>query len=406
MLLSSNWLRKYVDLPEDVEELEALLTDVGLEVESIEDRRDAFKNIVVAEVLTCEKHPNADKLSVCTVQDGEAVHTVVCGAPNVAAGQKVMFARVGAVMEKLGFTIDRRKLRGVESAGMICSSSELGLDDKHEGIAVLSEDAVPGTPLAEHLAYDDVIFGIGITPNRGDALSHIGSARDIAAATASPLRFPSVTAEETDDTASRSDTAEETDDTASLEILIEDAELCPRYSAALLDGVTVKESPAWLKRALTAVGIRPINNIVDVTNYVMMEIGQPMHAFDFRMIEGKRIVVRPSAPGERFVTLDGEAHELPPRALLICDAEKPVALAGVMGGENSAVNDETTTILLESAHFNASSVRRTAKLLSMSTDSSYRFERGSDPGITVWALRRAVDLIRESCGGKLRGVYD
>jgi phenylalanyl-tRNA synthetase beta chain len=393
MLLSTNWLRKYVDLPERVEELESLLTDVGLEVESIEDRRDAFKNIVVGEVRACEKHPNADKLSVCIVHDGEGEHTVVCGAPNVAAGQKVMFARVGAVMEKLGFTIDRRKLRGVESAGMICSSSELGLDDKHEGIAVLAADAVPGTPLAEHLAYDDVILGIGITPNRGDALSHIGSARDIAAATGMPLRMPEVHG-----------AAE--DGEVRFDIVIEDADLCPRYSAALLEGVTVQDSPKWLARALTAVGIRPINNIVDVTNYVMMEIGQPLHAFDFRQIEGHRIVVRPSVPGERFVTLDDEKHDLPERSLLICDAEKPVALAGVMGGQNSAVSDDTTTILLESAHFNASSVRRTAKLLQLSTDSSYRFERGSDPDITVWALHRAVDLIRETCGGTLRGVYD
>ncbi|MCB2204286.1 phenylalanine--tRNA ligase subunit beta [bacterium] len=393
MLLSKNWLQKYVELPESVEELDALLTDVGLEVESIEDRRDAFKNIVVGEVLTCEKHPNADKLSVCTVGDGEGEHTVVCGAPNVAAGQKVIFARVGAVMDKLGFTIDRRKLRGVESAGMICSSSELGLDENHDGIAVLPASAEPGMPLSEHLSYDDVILGIGTTPNRGDALSHIGSARDIAAVKNTPLHRPQPP-------------ALEVPDAMDFEITIEAEELCPRYSAAILEGITVQDSPDWLATALTAVGIRPINNIVDVTNYVMMEIGQPMHAFDFRQLSGNRIVVRPSAPGEQFTTLDDEKHELPDQSLLICDGEKPVALAGVMGGQNSAVSDDTTTILLESAHFNASSVRRTAKLLQMSTDSSYRFERGSDPGITVWALQRAVELIQSTCGGTVRGVYD
>jgi len=298
MLLSSNWLQKYVALPETTGELEELLTGVGLEVESVEDRRNAFQNIVVGEVLTCEKHPNADKLSVCTVNDGSDTHTVVCGAPNVAAGQKIIFARVGATMESLGFTIDRRKLRGVESAGMICSTSELGLDEDHEGIAVLENAAVPGTPMAEHLGYDDVIFGIGITPNRGDALSHIGSARDIAAVTGNPLSIPEIV-------------SEEIKDPATFPITIADPELCPRYSAAMLEGVTVQESPEWLARALTAVGIRPINNIVDITNYVMMEIGQPMHAFDLDQLTGDSIHVRPSVLGERFVTLDDEKRDLP-----------------------------------------------------------------------------------------------
>lgn len=393
MQLSLNWLRSYVDVPESLEELEALLTNVGLEVESIEDRRDSFKNIVVGEVLTCEKHPNADKLSVCTVSNGAEVSTVVCGAPNVAAGQKVIFAQVGAHIEHLGFTIDRRKLRGVESAGMICSSSELGLDEDHSGIAVLSADAKPGTPMAEYLGYDDVILGIGITPNRGDALSHIGTARDIAAATGSPLRMPIV------------DTADVTDPEP-FSIDIRDAVLCPRYSAAIVRNVTVGDSPEWLRKALTAAGVRPINNIVDVTNYVMMEIGQPMHAFDLALLDGAGIVVRTSAPGEKLTTLDDEERSLPDNALLICDTEKAVAVAGVMGGQHSAVSSSTTSILLESAHFHPSSVRRTAKLLQLSTDSSYRFERGSDPNITMWALRRAVQLILETAGGEVRGIYD
>lgn len=393
MLLSTTWLSKYVELPEDIGELETLLTDVGLEVESIEDRRNAFKNIVVGEVLTCEKHPNADKLSVCTVRDGEGEHTVVCGAPNVAAGQKVIFARVGAEMSELGFTIDHRKLRGVESAGMICSSAELGIDDQADGIAVLDETAEPGTPLATHLGYDDVVFGIGITPNRGDALSHVGSARDIAAATNRPLHIP--------------EPAQQAPQGGpEFQIDIRDSIRCPRYSAAIIEGITVQESPEWLVRALSSVGIRSINNIVDVTNYVMMEIGQPMHAFDFSQIEGDSIVVRNAREGERFITLDEEKRDLRETDLLICDAKKPVAIAGVMGGLHSSVTESTTAILLESAHFNASSVRKTAKRLQLSTDSSYRFERGSDPGITVWALYRAAELIRETCGGSLRGVYD
>lgn len=393
MQLSLNWLRQYVGLPESIEDLEALLTNVGLEVESIEDRRSAFGNIVVGEVLTCEKHPNADKLSVCTVHDGVETATVVCGAPNVAAGQKVVFARVGAHMEKLGFTIDRRKLRGVESAGMICSSAELGLDDDHSGITVLKDDAVPGTPIAEHLGYNDVILGIGITPNRGDALSHIGTARDIAAALGAPLHLPA---------------PPEVPAAASEHIPIEiaDAVLCPRYTGAIIRNVRIQESPDWLRQALTAVGIRPINSVVDVTNFVMMEIGQPMHAFDLALLRGRRIEVRPSGEEEQIVTLDGQQRPVPEGSLLICDGEGPVAVAGVMGGEHSSVTDGTTEILLESACFQASSVRRTSKLMQLSTDSSYRFERGSDPNITFWAIRRAAQLVIETSGGEWCGITD
>ena len=393
MQISLNWLRKYVDLPDSLEELEALLTNVGLEVESIEDRRDAFKNIVVGEVLTCGKHPDADKLSVCTVRDGNETATVVCGAPNVRAGQKVIFARVGAYIEKLGFTIDRRKLRGVESAGMICSTAELGLDDDHSGIAVLDGAAEPGTPIARHLGYEDVILGIGITPNRGDALSHVGTARDVAAALGTELRLPRPT-------------APVIGQAEPFSIEIRDAALCPRYTGAIIRNVKVQPSPEWLRQALTAADIRPINNIVDVTNYVMMEIGQPMHAFDLAFLRGNRIVVRPAAAGENIVTLDGQQRDLPERSLLICDAEHAVAVAGVMGGEDSSVSDETTAILLESACFNPSSVRRTAKLMQLSTDSSYRFERGSDPNITLWAIHRAAQLIIETGGGEVTGVFD
>ncbi|MFA6234689.1 MAG: phenylalanine--tRNA ligase subunit beta [Bacteroidota bacterium] len=393
MQLSLNWLRKYVDLPVSLEALETLLTNVGLEVESIEDRRNSFKNIVVGHVLTCEKHPNADKLSVCTVTDGVEVSTVVCGAPNVAVGQKIIFAQIGAQIEKLGFTIERRKLRGVESAGMICSSSELGLDEDHSGIAVLADDAVPGMPIAQYLGYDDVLLGIGITPNRGDALSHIGTARDIAAATGCALRLPRID-------------IPQVSMPEVFTIEIRDVELCPRYSAAILRNVKVGDSPDWIKKLLTSAGVRPINNVVDVTNFVMLEIGQPMHAFDLDHLHGNSIVVRTAEAAEKFTTLDNEERTLPEQALLICDAEQPVAVAGVMGGQHSAVSVETTSILLESAHFHPSSVRRTAKRLQLSTDSSYRFERGSDPNITVWALHRAMQLILENAGGEICGLYD
>ncbi|MCZ7555537.1 MAG: phenylalanine--tRNA ligase subunit beta [Bacteroidia bacterium] len=393
MQLSRNWLSEYVTLPADHNDLDRILTDVGLEVEFIEDRAAALNGFVVGSVLTCEKHPNADKLSVCTVHDGEAVSTVVCGAPNVAAGQKIIFAKVGTVVPSGGFTIEKRKLRGVESAGMICSTAELGLDDDHSGIAVLPADALPGMPIAEYLGINDVLIGIGITPNRGDALSHIGVARDIAAATRQPLRLPQV----------QEPTIE---DAADFRIDIDDAELCVRYSGALIEGVRIGDSPEWLAARLRAADIRPINNVVDVTNYILMEIGQPMHAFDRAKLQGSGIHVRTSRDGETISTLDGEQRSLPEGALLICDEQAAVAVAGVMGGLDSAVTSGTTSILLESACFNPSSVRRTARRLGLSTDSSYRFERGTDPNITMWALRRAAALIADIAGGTVRGLYD
>jgi phenylalanyl-tRNA synthetase beta chain len=393
MQLSRTWLSDYVNLPADHSKLDRILTDVGLEVEFIEDKASSLNGFVVGEVITCEKHPNADKLSVCTVHDGEAVNTVVCGAPNVAAGQKIIFAKVGAVVPSGGFMIEKRKLRGVESSGMICSTAELGLDDDHSGIAVLAADATPGTPIAEHLAMNDVLLGIGITPNRGDALSHIGVARDIAAASRQALNMPQLS-------------EVHISEPADFHIEIDDAELCIRYSGALIEGVRVGDSPEWLAARLRAADIRPINNVVDVTNYVLMEIGQPMHAFDRAKLNGNGILVRTSREGETISTLDGEQRSLPAGALLICDQREAVAVAGVMGGLESAVTTETTSILLESACFQPSSVRRTARRLGLSTDSSYRFERGTDPNITMWALRRAAALIIELAGGTLQGIYD
>ncbi len=392
MNVSCNWLKKYVELPASTDHLKQLLTESGLEIEAVENPGGKFTNVVVGEVLTCEKHPNADKLSKCTVSDGAEVFPVVCGAPNVAAGQKVAFARPGAYLSEAGFTIEKRKIRGEVSEGMICAPDELGLPGGHDGIIVYPADAPVGTSLQEYLKLDDIIFQIGITPNRGDALSHIGVARDIAALTGKNLVYPEIAMREAGD--------------APIAIHIETPELCPRYSGAVIEGITVKPSPEWMQRALEAVGVRPINCIVDVTNYVMMEFGQPMHAFDADKLAGGRIVVRASEQGEPFTTLDDKQHKLEAGSILICDAEKPVALGGVMGGANSEITDETVNILLESAYFNPSAIRKTAKRLGINSESSYRFERHVDPNGTVRALNRAVDLILELAGGEYKGAAD
>ena len=393
MKLSLHWLKRYVDLPESPEELDRIVTGTGLEMEGIEDRKARFDGIVVGHVVTCEKHPKADKLSICTVDSGSGMAAVICGAPNVAAGQKVPFATEGAWMHTLGFRIEKKAIRGIESSGMICSAKELGLNDDHSGIMVLPDHAQTGTPIAELLGMTDVIFDIGITPNRGDALSHVGIARDLAAVLSRELRIP--------EPLSAATVTRE-----NVRVTIKAPTLCPRYSAAIIRGITLGASPAWLKNAVESVGMRSINTVVDITNFVMMEIGQPMHAFDLSALAGPSITVRDARPGEGFVTLDGKSHVLPPSAVLICDAEKPVAIGGIMGGANSEIRAGTTDILLESAYFNPSSIRKTAKLLGVSTESSYRFERATDPERTMWALRRAIDLIIETSGGLCTGTAD
>ena len=397
MLLSIKWLNDYIDLSDvSVDEIVEKLTASGLEVDEVTDLRKKYENIVVGYVEKSEKHPNADKLSVCLVNDGEKTYNVVCGAPNVATGQKVAFAKVGAVIPEGGFKIKKAKLRGVVSEGMICSGKELEINDDHSGIMVLDENLPEGKPVAEVFGLDDVILEVAITPNRADALSHIGIARDLAALFGREVKYPEINITEASEKAS---------DVASVEIL--NADDCPRYSARVVKGVTIKESPRWLKEKLTAVGLRPINNVVDVTNFVLYEIGQPLHAFDLNRLSGKKIVVRNAEDGEKFVTLDSKERELKANNLMICDAEKPVAIAGVMGGENSEVTDETKDILIESAYFNPSSIRKTAKQLGLTTDSSYRFERGTNPEITVWAATRAAQLIAELAGGEiLSGAID
>ena len=397
MKISLNWLKDYVDLNGiSVYEIVDKLTMSGLEVEEVKDESEIYKNFVVGYVKEKEKHPNADKLSLCKVIAGDEEYQVICGAPNVEAGQKVVFAKVGAIVPKGNFKIGKAKLRGIESFGMICSEAELEISDNHEGIMVLNKDLESGTPISEALGLDDVALEIAITPNRPDALSHIGVARDIAALFDRELKIPVIDYVES---------SEQIDDFASVKIL--DTVNCPRYTAKVVKNITIKDSPDWLKNRLVSIGLRPINNIVDITNYVMYETGQPLHAFDLRLLAGNEIIVRSTKEVSTFTTLDSKERKLAPNTLLICDVEKPVAIAGIMGGENSEISNKTVDILIESAYFNTSSIRKTSKSLMLSTDASYRFERGCDPEGTVYAAERTAQLISELAGGDVaEGIID
>lgn len=397
MKISLNWLKDYVDLSDlSTDEIVDKLTMSGLEVEDVSDENELYKNFIVAEVKSVTKHPNADKLSVCEVFDGKENLQVICGAPNVAAGQKVVFAPIGTIIPNGNFQIRKAKIRGVESNGMICAEDELLLSDDHSGIMVLNENLPAGKPITEALNLNDVIFEIAVTPNRPDALSHIGVARDLSAIFNRDLHIPEIKLKESKKKAS---------DIASVEII--DSTNCPRYSAKVVLNVEVKDSPEWLKNKLTRIGLRPINNVVDVTNFILHEIGQPLHAFDLDLLEGKKIIVQSTTEEKEFVTLDSKVRKLPKGTLMICDAKREVAVAGVMGGENSEINSSTKNILIESAYFNPSSIRKTSKALQLSTDSSYRFERGTDPGITKYAAERAAHLIAEISGGEVaEGIID
>jgi len=395
--ISLNWLKDYIDLSGlSVEEIVNKITISGLEVEDVEYQAKVFDNFVVGFVKERVKHPNADKLALCKIFDGSEDIKVVCGAPNVAEGQKIAFAKVGAVVPNGGFQIASVKIRGEESFGMICSEKELGLSDNHDGIMVLNPELEAGTPLADALNMNDVILDIAITPNRADALSHIGIARELSSLFNRKMSYPDINIKRSKLKSS---------DYAKVEI--KDSVGCPRYSAKVVLNAAIKESPAWLKTRLKNIGLRPINNVVDVTNYVLHEVGQPLHAFDLDMVKGKKIIVRLASEGEDFVTLDSKQRKMSATDLMICDAENSVAVAGVMGGENSEVTNATKNILIESAHFNPSMVRKTAKKLGLQTDASYRFERGSDPEITLWAAKRAAQLIAEISGGEaLSGEID
>ncbi len=397
MKISLNWLKEYIDLTDiDVEEIVSKLTMSGLEVENVENQIEMFKNFIVGFVEEKEKHPNADKLSLCIVNNGTEKLKVVCGAPNVAAGQKIVFAQIGAVIPTSGMKISKAKIRGTESNGMLCSESELGISEDHSGIIVLDSSVKEGTSVSEALHLNDVLFEIGVTPNRADALSHIGVARDLAAIFQRELKLPKVSIPKSE---------KNINDFASIEIV--DTENCPRYSAKVLLNVEIKESPDWLKRRLKAIGLRPINNIVDVTNFVLHEIGQPLHAFDLDKLAKQKIVVKKAEADSLFTTLDAKERKLNENVLMICDGEKPVAIAGVMGGENSEVTSSTKNILIESAYFNPTSIRKTSKYLGLSTDAAYRFERGTDPSNTVYAAERAAQLIAElSSGEVVNGFID
>ena len=396
MNVTLNWLKTYIDFDFSPSELAERLTMLGIEVEAIKQLGTGLEGIVVGKVTAMVPHPNADKLVLCQVDVGGAEPLqIVCGAPNVREGMFAPVATIGATLP-IGLTIKRAKLRGETSHGMLCSEKELGLSEDAAGLMELSADISAGTSLVTALGLDDVVFELEITPNRPDCLSLIGVAREIRAETGNPLKLPSVDLQES-----------EADIEDMTSVTIDAPDLCPRYAARIIQGVKVGESPAWLQQRLESVGVGVINNIVDVTNFVLMEYGQPLHAFDYHKLTENRIVVRRATDGEQLTTLDEEARELTTDMLVIADAEKPVALAGIMGGYDSEITETTCDVLLESAYFNPSSVRATAKALGISTEASYRFERGADPGGVLAALDRAAQLIAELVGGTIcKGTVD
>jgi phenylalanyl-tRNA synthetase beta chain len=402
MKISYNWLKQFIKTDWNAEKTGELLTDLGLEVEGIEhfqSVKGGLDGVVVGEVLTCIKHPNADKLKLTTVTiGGDLPLQIVCGAPNVAIGQKVPVATIGTTLyteDGEAWKIKKGKIRGQESYGMICAEDELGLGTSHEGILVLDEDIEVGTPVSEIFEIEnDQIFEIGLTPNRADAMSHLGVARDLKAGFLQKdinleLITPSVSAFHIDNR------------TLKIDVEVINKELAPRYCGVTISGITVEDSPVWLQNRLKAIGLTPINNVVDATNYVLHELGQPLHAFDAVKISGNKIIVKTLKVGTKFITLDGVERELHEEDLMICDGKKPLCIAGVFGGIDSGVSESTTSIFLESAYFNPISIRKSAKRHGLNTDSSFRFERGIDPNITEYALKRAALLIQDLAGGEI-----
>ena len=410
MKLSYSWLKDYIDLDVDPLELSAILTDIGLEVEGFEEFQSikgGLKGIVIGEVLTCEKHANADKLSVTTVDTGGKILPIVCGAPNVAKGQKVLVATVGTTLYDgdASFKIKKAKIRGEVSEGMICAEDELGLGSSHDGIMVLPPEAEAGTPASEYFDIKkDWVYEIGLTPNRGDAASHIGSARDLVAGLNRyfntrkyHLNLPDVSAFKVEN------------HNLDIEVEVKDTDACPRYSGITVKDIQVKESPEWLKVKLRSIGIRPINNVVDITNFVLHETGHPLHAFDAAKIKGNKVVVQKMPDQTPFVTLDDMERKLHVDDLMICNVEEGMCIAGVFGGADSGVTEKTTAVFLESAYFDPRHVRKTSKRHVLQTDASFRFERGADPNITIYALKRAALLVKELAGGtissEIKDVY-
>ena len=402
MNISYNWLKEYVDFNLQPQEVAEALTSIGLEVggvEEVESVRGGLKGLVVGHVLTCEAHPNSDHMHICTVDLGTGEPAqIVCGAPNVAAGQKVIVATLGTVLygpEGESFTIKRSKLRGVESLGMICAEDEIGIGQSHDGIMILPAETPVGMPAAEYFQLEsDYLIEVDITPNRADACSHYGVARDLYAylvqnGQPTALHRPSVEGFCVDN------------HDLDIAVEVENAEACPRYCAVSIKGCEVKESPEWLQKKLNTIGLRPINNIVDITNYIMMAYGQPLHCFDADMIKGQRIVVKTLPEGTPFVTLDGEDHKLSERDLAICNAEEPMCIAGVFGGKGSGTYEGTTNVVLESAYFHPTWIRKSARRHGLSTDASFRFERGIDPDGQIYALKQAAMLVKELAGGTI-----
>jgi len=395
MIVNTKWLEKYTDIPYSPLELEEKLTFLGLEATIKKNPVDQINGVIIAEIQEVMPHPNADRLRICRVDTGSGTMDVVCGAPNVEIGQKVPLARVGTVLPK-GIELKLVKIRGVQSEGMLCAEDELGLSDNHDGIMVLSESAQLGIELKEYLGGKGTSIDIDLTPNRPDCTSHIGVARDITLLTGEELRIPEVKFTESDIPSSDF-----------ISVKIENSVGCPRYAARIVQGVKIGPSPQWLADYLNSVGSRSINNVVDAANFVLMETGHPLHTFDYRMINGKKIVVRNAKDGEEVVTLDGVHRELKNDVLLICDAVRPVAIAGIMGLENSEIKDDTTDILIESAYFDPATVRKGSRYLALQTDASYRFERGADPEAAIYALNRLAGLIVELAGGSVcKGIVD
>lgn len=397
MKISYNWLKQFIQIDKTPQELSLILTNVGLEVESIDRVQPVIgglEGLVIGEVLTCVQHPNADRLRVTTVNVGGKENLqIVCGAPNVGTGQKVVVATVGTTVYPLEgepFKIKESKIRGEVSQGMICAEDEIGLGKSHDGIMILPAETQIGILAKDHFQMeDDFVFEIGLTPNRADAASHLGVARDLAAYFRSEFEMPDLSAFETDN------------ENLVIPVEVEDLEACPRYSSVTISGVTVKDSPDWLKDKLKVIGLRPINNIVDITNYVLHGLGQPLHAFDADKIAGGKVIVKKVAEGTSFLTLDDVERKLSADDLMICNAHAPMCIAGVFGGKTSGVDAETQNIFLESAYFNSVSVRKTAKRHGLKTDASFRFERGTDPEMTVTALKYAALLIKELAGGTI-----
>ena len=402
MKISLNWLKSFIKIDKLPEEIETILTDMGLEVDeviSINSDTNLIKKLIVGKITEIEKHPNADRLNITKVDFGNRNSTIICGAKNIEVGQKVVVAEPGITIKNIdGKEIDikKAKIRGIESEGMICAEDEIGIGNSHSGIIVLENEAKVGDSAINYLKpINDTIFDISLTPNRADAASHLGVARDLKASTGEEIILP--------DISSFNNT-----NSSQVEININEEGACPRYAGCVIEGIEIKDSPSFIKDYLNAVGVKPINNVVDITNFVLHGVGQPLHAFDLNNIKKNKIIVQYAKKNEKFITLDGEERKLNGEDLMICDGDgNPMCIAGVFGGEKSGVTNKTTKIFLESAYFNPSDIRTSSQNHQLKTDASYRFERGIDPNITIYALKYAASLICKYCKGKVTSqVYD